>query len=61
MLIAGGKTKDSNSTRSRRSFASVFVIAILIGEMKERISRSWSGAGLPDLGDSLEEAVERRP
>jgi UDP-N-acetylmuramoylalanine--D-glutamate ligase len=57
VLIAGGKDKGFEFDSIAPLVRERVRVAILIGEMKERISRSWSGVDCR-ISASLEEAVE---
>jgi UDP-N-acetylmuramoylalanine--D-glutamate ligase len=57
VLIAGGKDKGFEFDSIAPLVRERVRVAILIGEMKERIARSWSGADCR-LSASLEEAVK---
>ena len=56
VLIAGGKDKGFEFDTIAPLVRERVRQAVLIGEMKERIARSWSGLDCR-LADSLEEAV----
>ena len=57
VLIAGGKDKGFEFDSIAPLVRDRVRVAVLIGEMKERIARSWSGVDCR-LSASLEEAVE---
>ena len=57
VLIAGGKDKGFEFDAIAPLVRERVRQAVLIGEMKERIARSWSGIDCR-LADSLEEAVD---
>jgi UDP-N-acetylmuramoylalanine--D-glutamate ligase len=57
VLIAGGKDKGFEFDSIAPLVRERVRVAVLIGEMKERISRSWSGVDCR-ISASLEEAVE---
>ena len=57
VLIAGGKDKGFEFDSIAPLVRERVRVAVLLGEMKERIARSWSGADCR-LSASLEEAVE---
>ena len=57
VLIAGGKDKGFEFDSIAALVRERVRVAVLIGEMKERIARSWSGMDCR-ISASLEEAVE---
>jgi UDP-N-acetylmuramoylalanine--D-glutamate ligase len=59
VLIAGGKDKGFTFDPLRSLVKEKVQSAILIGEMAESISRSWSGAAKCEIATSLADAVER--
>ena len=59
VLIAGGKDKGFTFDPLRSLVQEKARSTILIGEMAERISRSWSGAVNSQIANSLADAVER--
>jgi UDP-N-acetylmuramoylalanine--D-glutamate ligase len=59
ILIAGGKDKGFNFDPLRPVVKEKVKSTILIGEMAERIRRSWNGAVDSEIAHSLAEAVER--
>jgi UDP-N-acetylmuramoylalanine--D-glutamate ligase len=59
VLIAGGKDKGFTFDPLRPLVQEKARSTILIGEMAERISRSWSGAVNSEIAISLADAVER--
>jgi UDP-N-acetylmuramoylalanine--D-glutamate ligase len=59
VLIAGGKDKGFTFDPLRSLVQEKARSTILIGEMAERISRSWSGAANSEIANSLADAVER--
>lgn len=58
VLIAGGKDKGFEFDPIAPLIRERVNAAVLIGEMKERIAKSWSGVPV-QLADTLEEAVEK--
>lgn len=58
VLIAGGKDKGFEFDPITPLIRERVNAAVLIGEMKERIAKSWSGVPV-QLADTLEEAVEK--
>lgn len=58
VLIAGGKDKGFEFDPIAPLIRERAKAAVLIGEMKERIAKSWSGVPV-QLADTLEEAVEK--
>ncbi len=58
VLIAGGKDKGFEFDPIAPLIRERVNSAVLIGEMKERIAKSWSGVPV-QLADTLEEAVEK--
>ncbi|PTX95364.1 UDP-N-acetylmuramoyl-L-alanine--D-glutamate ligase [Spartobacteria bacterium LR76] len=58
VLIAGGKDKGFEFDPIAPLIRGRVNAAVLIGEMKERIAKSWSGVPV-QLADTLEEAVEK--
>jgi UDP-N-acetylmuramoylalanine--D-glutamate ligase len=59
ILIAGGKDKGFTFDPLRPLIEEKVKSTILIGEMAESISRSWSGVASSDIANSLADAVER--
>ena len=59
VLIAGGKDKGFTFDPLRSLVREKVQSVILIGEMAERIGRSWDGAAGCEIANSLAEAVER--
>jgi UDP-N-acetylmuramoylalanine--D-glutamate ligase len=59
VLIAGGKNKGFTFDPLRSLVKEKVHSTILIGEMAESIRRSWSGAVLCEIANSLADAVER--
>jgi UDP-N-acetylmuramoylalanine--D-glutamate ligase len=59
ILIAGGKDKGFTFAPLRSLVKEKARSTILIGEMAERIRRSWSGAVHSEIANSLADAVER--
>lgn len=59
VLIAGGKDKGFTFDPLRTLVKEKVRSTILIGEMAESITRSWSGAVSSEIADSLVDAVER--
>ena len=59
VLIAGGKDKGFNFDALRSLVKEKVRSTILIGEMAESISRSWTGAVKCEIANSLADAVER--
>jgi UDP-N-acetylmuramoylalanine--D-glutamate ligase len=59
ILIAGGKDKGFSFDPLRSLVMEKVRSTILIGEMAESISRSWSGAVKCEIANSLADAVER--
>ncbi len=59
ILIAGGKDKGFTFGPLRSLVKEKVKSTILIGEMAERIRRSWTGATRSDIANSLADAVER--
>jgi UDP-N-acetylmuramoylalanine--D-glutamate ligase len=59
ILIAGGKDKGFNFDPLRSLVKDKIKSAVLIGEMAERIKRSWEGAANCEIATSLADAVER--
>src|SRR5438132_4337230 len=59
VLIAGGKDKGFTFEPLRSLVKEKVRSTILIGEMAQSISRSWSGAVKCDMATSLADAVER--
>ena len=59
VLIAGGKDKGFNFDPLRSLVKDKVKSAVLIGEMAERIRRSWDGAVNCEIATSLADAVER--
>ena len=59
VLIAGGKDKGFSFDPLRSLVKEKVRSTILIGEMAESISRSWSGAVECEIANSLADAVER--
>jgi len=57
VLIAGGKDKGFDFDSIAPLVRERVRVAVLIGEMKERIARSWSGTDCR-IASSLEEAVQ---
>jgi UDP-N-acetylmuramoylalanine--D-glutamate ligase len=57
VLIAGGKDKGFEFDSVAPLIRERVRVAVLIGEMKERIARSWSGVDCR-ISQSLEEAVD---
>jgi len=58
VLIAGGKDKGADFTPLREEVKKKVKLAVLIGEAKEKIAKSWEGAAPLKKVESLEEAVE---
>ncbi|PYJ14914.1 MAG: UDP-N-acetylmuramoyl-L-alanine--D-glutamate ligase, partial [Verrucomicrobia bacterium] len=59
ILIAGGKDKGFSFDALRSLVKEKVKSTILIGEMAERISRSWNGAVHAQIANSLADAVGR--
>lgn len=59
ILIAGGKDKGFSFDALRSLVKEKVKSTILIGEMAERISRSWNGAVQAQIANSLADAVGR--
>jgi UDP-N-acetylmuramoylalanine--D-glutamate ligase len=59
LLIAGGKDKGFTFDPLRSLVREKVKSAILIGEMAERVGRSWKGAVECEIATSLADAVER--
>jgi UDP-N-acetylmuramoylalanine--D-glutamate ligase len=59
ILIAGGKDKGFSFDPLRSLVSEKVRSTILIGEMAERIRRSWNGAVECEIANSLADAVER--
>ena len=59
LLIAGGKDKGFTFDPLRSLVRKKVKSAILIGEMAERVGRSWKGAVECEIATSLADAVER--
>jgi UDP-N-acetylmuramoylalanine--D-glutamate ligase len=59
ILIAGGKDKGFSFESLRDLIGEKVKLAILIGEMADRIARDWTAATKTELASSLADAVER--
>jgi UDP-N-acetylmuramoylalanine--D-glutamate ligase len=59
ILIAGGKDKGFTFDPLRSLVKEKVRSTILIGEMAERVARSWSGVVKSEIASSLADAVER--